>query len=584
MTDEPEETADDTVDEALDGTSDDGVLLTEESDDGKSRRKDKAGRRGRKVPRQRRRGRRLTPRRWLPVLVFAALVSAAVVVNGTDDEVERPTTPVDRAGVVLPVAAGRRALSTAFFCSGGTAKGKAGAAELAVLIANAAPNGTTADLTFVTVEGRTEKVSVDVPAAGRVRVAAAEHVEGEWVAVTVDVLGPEVVVEKTVNGPDGFELDPCPTTASDRWYVASGTSEIGAEERLVLYNPFPAPSSVDISFSTDDGRLTPRALRGFTVPAGSVRVVDPGVMPARKSEIAATVAARTGKIVVDRVQSFDGTGSVIAAEGAAGAVSAPVGLASASGTASPSTRWVFPDVVDAEGARTQIALFNPTERTAEIDLVLAYEDPRRRASIEPVQVTLPGMEERVIDLRSVPGLELAQPFMLRVESLAVDGDPAVPVVAEQVVLNAPASTSASEEGDRGEGTDGPSGGGGVADGFSVTVGSAVMAPTWFLATSGTSGSRSGSVVVANLGDEAATVRVETVLRGTRTRLPKVLKVPAGDRRVIDLDGVDPAAAIVVSASVHVVVSRTVVATSGAGISHSIAAPLPTGVRTLPPAD
>ncbi|MCB0978672.1 MAG: hypothetical protein KDB02_14565 [Acidimicrobiales bacterium] len=567
--------------------ADDDVLIADEPDGKKSRRKRESAKRRSAGGRRRRRGRRMTPRRWLPVLVFAVLVAAAVVVNRSDDEVERPTVPVDRAGVVMPVAAGPRALSTAFFCSGGTATGKRGEAELAVLIANGSRKGTKADITFVTIAGRTRKVSVDVPAAGRVRVAAADHVEGDWVAATVDVLGPDVVVEKTVNGRDGFELGPCPTTASDRWYVASGSTAIGAKERLVLYNPFPAPSSVDISFSTEDGRLTPRALRGFTIPAGSLRVVDTDLMPARKAEIAATVVARTGKIVVDRVQSYDGTGAAIPADGDAAAVSAPIGLASASGTSSPSTRWVFPDVVSAEGTRTQIALFNPTSRTAEIDLVLSYEDPRRRAAIEPVQVTLPGMEERLVDLRSVPGLELGQPFMLRVESLAIDGDPAVPVVAEQVVLNAPSAAPGATEGRGGEGVGEEAGGpsaGGLVDGFSVTVGSPVMAPTWYLTTAGASPSRSASAVVANVGDEAAAVRIETVLNGSRTRLPKVLRVPAGDRRTIDLEDVDPSAAIVVSSSVPVVVSRTVVASSGSGVSYSIAAPIPAGVRTLPPAD
>lgn len=589
-----------------------------------------------------RRTSRLTPRRWLPFLVFVAVVAGLIAADVTDDPVTRPTVAVDRAGTVLPVAGRVDALSTAFFCSGGTARGDEGPAELAMIIGNAAAQGTTAEVTFVGTDGVTERTSVDLPARGRVRVAAVDHIEADWVAATVDVLGPEVTVDKTVNGPQGFEITPCPTAASDTWYVPSGSTEIGAEERLVLYNPFPAASSVDISFVTNDGRSSPRALEGYTVPGRSVQVIDTDLMPARKTEIAAMITARSGRIVVDRVQTYDGTGAAIPAEGDAGEVAAPTGLASTPGVATTSTRWMFPDVVSVEGSRTQIALFNPTDRPAEIDLVLTYEDPQRRNEIEPIRITLPEIEQRMVDLRAVPGLEPGERYTVRVESLGFDGAAAVPVVAEQVVMNTPTyvpertETAEDEDENAGEGEgeasgdeageerereqapdaeaapddeeasageeapdgeeapEGESSGDGVppeeqgpvepelVDGLSIVGGSPVTAPTWMLSTSGASSARSGTVVVANLGEEMAEITVEVVIGGRRTALENPLKVPAGDRRRVDLDGVDPASMLVVSGTQPIVVSRTVVETDGDGISLSLAAPVPVGVRTLPP--
>lgn len=570
------------------------------------------GRRTRSARRSGRRASRLTPRRWLPFLVFVAVVAGLIAADITEEPVAQPTAAIDRAGTMLPVAGRADALSTAFFCSGGSARGDDGPAELAMIIANAAAEGTTAELTFVGTGGVTEQTTVDLPARGRVRVAAIDHIEADWVAVTVDVLGPEVTVEKTVNGPEGFELTPCPTTASDTWYVPSGSTEIGAEERLVLYNPFPAASSVDISFVTNDGRISPRALEGFTVPGRSVQVVDTDLMPARKTEIAATVTARSGRIVVDRVQTYDGTGAPIAADGDAGEVAAPKGLASTPGVSTTSIRWMFPDVVSVEGSRTQIALFNPSDRPAEIDLVLTYEDPQRRNEIEPIRITLPDVEQRMVDLRAIPGLELGERYTVRVESLGFDGDPAVPVVAEQVVVNAPAivadpepepegddeaegDAEADADVDREEAPDGETSGDGapleeqagatseLVDGLSIVGGSPVTAPTWMLSTSGASARRSGTVVVANLGDETARITVEVVHDGRRVPLEQPLAVPAGDRRRVDLDGVDPTAILVVRGSQPIVVSRTIVATEGDGISYSLAAPVPAGVRTLPPA-
>lgn len=550
---------------------------------------------------RRRRSWRFTPRRWLPFLAFVALVAGLVVADRTDDPVERPTTPVDRAGSMLPVAAGPEALSTAFFCSGGTALGEDGAAELAILIANASLTGTTADLTFVGTDDVTRSASIDVPAAGRVRVSASDYIEAEWVAATVEVLGPEVTVEKIVTGPLGYERGPCPTTASDVWYVPSGSTEIGAEERLVLYNPFPAPSSVDIAFATNDGRLTPGALKALDVPAGGVVVVDTDVMPARKTEIAATITTRTGRIVVDRVQTYDGTGQTIPADGDAAEVAAPYGLASTPAVATTSTRWLFPDAVSVAGNRTRIALYNPTAREAEIDLVLTYEDPARRSEIEPIRVTLPGDEQRMVDLRSVPGLDSGEPFMVRVESLGLDGESAVPVVAEQVVDNGvlppddPTEDTEGAEGEeggedeegtgeappeeQGEGAPGTA----LVDGLTIVGGSPVMAPTWLLSASGASDGRVSTVVVANPGDETASVTVEVVANGSRAGTGTTLEVPAGDRRVVDLGEADPTALYVISGSSPIVVSRSVVSTDDTGIAISLGAPLPVDVTTLPAA-
>lgn len=526
-----------------------------------------------------RRKRRMTPRRWLPFVVFVAVVALVVVLNRPESSVDRPTEPVDRAGAMLPVAAGPRALSTAFFCSGGSALGKSGPAELAVLIANAAPSGTTAELSFVTADGRTAATTVDVPAAGRVRVAAADHIRGDWVAVTVEVLGPDVAVDKTVNGPHGFDITPCPTTAAPTWYVPSGSTSIGATETLVLYNPFPAPSSVDISFSTDEGRLTPRALRGFTVPAGSLRIIDQKLMPARKAEIASIVNARSGRLIVERVQIYDGTGETVPAEDGAPALSAPVGLASTPGLSTTSTRWVLADVVVADGSRSRIALFNPTSRQAEIDLVFAYEDPRRHLEVEPLRVSLPESEQKMVDLRSVPGLEPGVPMMVRVESLALGGRSAVPIVVEQAVDNLPLPATEVQAGE-GDGTAPPS----LADGFTVVPGSPVMAPTWLLATPGTSSTRTAAVVVANLGDTPVDVVAEEILAGGRRRFGRPLRIPANDRRTLSLDGLDPNAALVVTASEPVVVSRVVLARSGTGMAESLGAPSPVRVVTLPPAE
>ena len=218
-------------------------------------------------------------------------------------------------------------------------------------------------------------------------------------------------------------------------------------------------------------------------------------------------------------------------------------------------------------------------------MVLSYEDPARRSEIEPIRVSLPADEQRMVDLRSVPGLEPGEPFMVRVESLGFDGAAAIPVVAEMVVDNgvlvadAGGGTTAEEAP-----PDDPTPvTGELVDGLTVVSGSPVMAPTWLLATSAVSDQRASTIVVANLGDEVVRVSVEVVSNGSRSAGSAEVQVPAGDRRVLDLGEPDPTALYVVTGTAPVVVSRTVVSTEGNGISTSLGAPLPIGVRTLPAA-
>ena len=108
----------------------------------------------------------------------------------------------------------------------------------------------------------------------------------------------------------------------------------GAEEYLSLFNPFPDSASVSISFATDTGRRTPRALRALSIPGRSVRVVKVSDDITNRSAIAATVIARSGRVVVDRVQTYDGAGDPLAgADGSITEPAPPEGLISTPGIA-----------------------------------------------------------------------------------------------------------------------------------------------------------------------------------------------------------------------------------------------------------
>ncbi|MBX3287570.1 MAG: hypothetical protein KF703_19645 [Actinobacteria bacterium] len=545
----------------------------------------------RQAARHARRVRRITPRRWLPFVALLAVVAGAVVVSRQDQAPDPVRDRPPAAATRLPVASRADALSTAWYCAGGSAQGPGGPAELSVVIANAESEGTTAEVTAVGSEGGRATTTVAVPADGRVRVVAADLLTDAWVGLTVEVLGGRATVEREVEGPLGFDASPCSANAATRWYVPSGSTVRGAQLDLVLYNPFPDDTSVDITFATDQGIRSPRALKGFAIPGRSLRVVPQDALPSRRPEVAATISARTGRLVVDRVQRYDGTGDAVPGTGADPvATPAPVGLASTAAVPARADRWIIPDAMVVEGARTQVAVHNPGTRTARVDVVIAHEDPARYPEVEPVQLTVRPRSEEVVDVTQVVGITPRAPFTVDVRSL--DG---VTITAELLSFGAlaPADDAAPAEdapppGDEAEaGGEAEAGEAEVAPaeavpGFAVVPGAPVGATTWFLASRGGSLRRSAAVVVANPGSAPVAVRVTELTDGRRDDVAGAsVTLAPGDRRVLDLSTGATSSALLVRADGPVVVGHSLVGRQGRGVAQALGTPFPESVRPLP---
>lgn len=520
-----------------------------------------------KTGRHTRRTKRTTPRRWLPFLALVGLTTGAVVVTGQTSEPVRTSAIVEAPSAELPVAAEPDALSTAWYCAAGTARGDGGAAELSVVIANLAGRGTTAEVVVTGSNGERRRTVVEVPASGRTRVVGSEILSSAWIGMTVEVLGGRATVEREVSGPLGIDVSPCSSNAAARWYIPSGSTVQGVAEHLVLFNPFPDATSVDITFATDAGRRAPRALQGLSIPGRALRVVPTDDLPAARPELATKVTARTGRIVVDRVQTYDGTGDTVTGTGADPvATDAPTGLAATAAIGTTATRWFFPAGINSPGTRTQLAVYNPGTRAAEVDVTVTYEEPDLLAEVEPIALTVRGGDQQLVDLTDVAGIVVGAAYIIDVRSIQ-----GVPVVAEQLVFGAvpvaaPGPPAEAEPA-------------AAVSGFAVVAGSPVAAGQWFLASRG---ARNPSVVVANPGARSVTVTVEQVVEGGRSKVEAAtVEIPAGDRRVLDLREAALNPALLVRADGPVVVSHSLVANEGDGIAQALATPLPETVVELP---
>ena len=187
-------------------------------------------------------------------------------------------------------------------------------------------------------------------------------------AVVVEVVGGQAVVAHELAANGDIATEPCARGASSDWYFANGTTLKGAQQYLVLFDPFGDDAIVDVTFLTDDGVQEPDDLQALSVPRRS-RVTIPVTTSCRASAtVAVHVHARSGRVVAERSQLFDGTasdGEVVRQ-----------GVALSLGAAVAAPRVVLP--VRHHGRRRHrrrsgIANFGATSTTVEVNVM-----PRRR--------------------------------------------------------------------------------------------------------------------------------------------------------------------------------------------------------------
>lgn len=461
-------------------------------------------------------------RRRAPGLVALLVALAAVVAVGTtvdrrgrgavaDAAPTAPTTTVEGDPEALaPVAARPGSLGSTWFCAGGTARDE-GSADHRIVVVNPGE----ADLrATVTVYGgafagdASAAVSdpvteqLDLPARGRVALRLADVLEAQFAAAVVEVAGGEVVVEHVVRGEDDLEAAPCASRPSTQWHFAAGSTTRDARQRLALFNPFPDDAVVDVHVTTPEGLRSPEALAGFVVPAGRLVAVDLcAVDVCRHEQVAASIVARSGRLVVDRIQTFDGSDG-------------PAGLAVTAGAPAPALVWHLPDGFKTDGLTETVTVYNPGEVQAEVDVEVVTDPPEDGAvvtAVEPFELSIGPRRYAQVQLHAEDRVPAGVGH-----SVVVRSQNGVPVVAERWIRSAdPAPRT----------------------GLAATLGSPVVATRWLGATGGTGDGESMFLVVTN-PSAASIARVSVATPAVTQLLPveglQDVEVPPGGRLRIDL--------------------------------------------------
>ena len=310
----------------------------------------------------------------------------------------------------------------------------------------------------------------------------------------------------------------CSAEASDRWHFAEGSSDLGADQRLLLYNPFLDEAVLRVVFHTPEGAIAKAALADVAVPAGRTVEVAANDFVLRESLLATSVLVTRGRVVAWRVllpQARDGSGVQMSL-----------------GAPAASTDWYFPFGSLGPDSEESIALVNPGLEESVVSVTLAtdaaVQQPRGL-----VELSVPPESARRLRL----GRLMREPRRETAVSASVTSVNGVEVVAERTVVS------------RVEG----------AEGITSEVGATRAASSWVLPPPvGRSGT--DSVELMNPGSEDADVTLALLREGRLPLRPRALariEVPAGLRTSVEIGrwSSDDVLAVSVDADVPVVAER-----------------------------
>lgn len=347
-------------------------------------------------------------------------------------------------------------------------------------------------------------------------------------SVMVESTAPAVVEHRLVSDA-GADQAPCSTFSSDTWHFPIAVTTRDASALVNLFNPFPGDASVDIEVALETGVRIPDELNGLVVSAGSTLVVDLAEHVERREQFAFTVSTRSGGVVAELTQTFDGSNPDQPVEG----------LRLVPGSRSASSAWSFAGGFADPQARERLVVSNPTEPEVSV-LAQPIASGATDMLPEPFSLTAPALRYASIDLDDDSRVPVSVFHALDVES----GDQRQVIAARSLDIT---GVPEDAEGFRTR----------VAGGTSASPGVAVAASDWMVAGVQRDEEIDGVVFVHNPGSEPVRVALTAELSDGAAE-PVEYELPAGDLVAVDLEtigGTEDLFTVLVHGDAPVVVER-----------------------------
>jgi hypothetical protein len=515
------------------------------------------------------------------MLAVVGLVAAgAVTLRDDGTNTLAATSPADTAAEVSPLAPDPDALSTVWYCAGGTAL-PGGPADVAVVVANLGSEPATGSVTVTTTTPgepaplEPSRLDLVVAPGARQTVRLGDVATAQYAAALVETRGGRVVVDQEVTGPTGRDLTRCTTRPSESWYFPYGQTTTDATLKIALFNPFPGDAVIDITFDTEEGYRNPVAFDGILVQAGRLVVVDIDPVVTRRERVSTRVEARSGRLVAQRVQTVPGADGTVAVDAGLGA---PRSAAA----------WFFPDGRADQGTVERFVVFNPGEASTDVEIILltgAGQPPARLrvpagASVDYVVNRDPGVLLPVVHGTLVQ--TLGAPIVVeRVLAGGVFAPLAVPASAAPAETPATVATptTAPDPAAPPPTTAAPQPPP-ASPGFAASLGSPVVARQWIVASGAIAAPGATQLTVLNVSDGP----VEASVRSPRTGavVAAEAQLLPGRRFVVDLPAELQGDGLEILASGVVVVGRIQTSAAPLALGADLAVPAGLGAALAEP--
>jgi hypothetical protein len=178
-----------------------------------------------------------------------------------------------------------------------------------------------------------------------------------------------VVASAVTMGSSGSGAAGCSSVAGTHWYFAEGSSDLGYDERLILYNPFPDEAVVRVSFITAKGKESKANLSDQAVPSGATSMLRVNSFVLREPLLSIEVDAVRGRVVAWRSLQSN-------------AAKQPHGEEFSLGATSSHTDWFFPAGEIGSGYDERIALLNPNDKAARVSISVLTD----KGTVQPAKL------------------------------------------------------------------------------------------------------------------------------------------------------------------------------------------------------
>ncbi|AKL73913.1 hypothetical protein IMCC26256_111643 [Actinobacteria bacterium IMCC26256] len=318
--------------------------------------------------------------------------------------------------------------------------------------------------------------------------------------VVVEASGAPVVVTHSVSGAGDVGVAPCARGGSDTWYFAGGTTVLGAEQWLTLFNPFPGDAVVDISFFTNTGVEAPGEAQGVVVPGTSRLSIPVHDLVPRRDSVATRVTTRRGRVIAEQVQILDGRDG-------------RKGITLAAGAPELAKKWWFSGATAQEGRATTVSILNPgaTRVNVRIDTALVGA-----VTLAPIDVEIPPRSVSVTDVSSrVPvGTPFSWSLSMR-GNAAGKGELSAGIAASALIAQS-----------------------GIGSGIAADAGSPFATSSWYLSSPGLVEGATREIAIFNASNKRVTWRIRTLGAPAGSKTPQGTLEPRGvSRQSIAASGV-----------------------------------------------